>query len=85
MGTVTHLHPRDSAGSIEVVLPYVVPGQSAVFYPGNREASYWPVEDHVVRVHDARAEADRLALDKTGFVLKREPTAVKDFNDPAVL
>ena len=83
MGTVTQLRPRDGAGYIDVVLPYVVPGESAIFYPGDREASYWPVEDHNVRVHDARAEIDRLSLETTGFVLKRRPTAVKNFNDSA--
>ncbi len=82
MGTVTPLRAKQSAGYVEAVMPYVVPGESSVFYPGQREASYWPVEDHVVRIHDARPVADQLALEETGFVLKRRPTAVKDFNDP---
>ena len=68
---------------IQAVLPYVVPGESAVFYPGKREASYWPVEEHTVPIHDARAVADQLALETNGFVLLRRPTAVTDFNDPA--
>jgi hypothetical protein len=70
------------AGSIEVMIPYVVPGETARFYPTRREKSYWPVEEHRVRVHDARAEIDRFALERTGFVLLQRPTAVKDFADP---
>ena len=67
---------------IEATLPYVVPGETAVFHPGQRELSYWPVEDHKVPVYDARAAADRLALETNGFVLRRRSTAVKDFADP---
>jgi hypothetical protein len=70
------------AGSIEAVIPYVVPGETARFYPTRREKSYWPVEEHRVRVRDARPEADRFDLEKTGFVLLQRPTAVKDFTDP---
>ena len=83
MGTVTQLRARQDAGMFDVTMPYVVPGESAAFYPGDRDKSYWPVEDHVVRMHDARAVADELALEKTGFVLRQRPTAVKNFNDPA--
>ncbi len=35
-----------SAGTIEVVMPYVVPGERSIFWPGMREDSYWPVEEH---------------------------------------
>jgi hypothetical protein len=70
------------AGAIDVVIPYVVAGESAIFYPGDRERSYWPVEEHTVAMRDARAVSGQLALEKTGFVLLRRPTAVKDFTDP---
>lgn len=69
-------------GSIEAVIPYVVAGESSVFYPGDRARSYWPVEEHTVPIRDARAASGRLALEQTGFVLLRRPTAVKDFSDP---
>lgn len=69
-------------GAIDAVIPYVVPGESSVFYPGDRERSYWPVEEHKVAVRDARAAKDRLALEKTGFVLLKQPTALTDFSDP---
>jgi hypothetical protein len=59
-----------------------VAGESAVFYPGQRELSYWPVEDHPVTIHDARAVADRLSLDASGFVLLNRPTRASDLADP---
>ena len=36
-----------------------------------------------VRIHDARAVADTLSLDREGFQLMRQPTAVEDFYDEA--
>jgi hypothetical protein len=69
-------------GAIEAVIPYVVAGESAVFYPGQRELSYWPVEDHKVTIHDMRPIAGELALERNGFVLLRRPTRLADFNDP---
>ena len=71
-----------TAPAIEVILPYVVPGERAVFYPTSREDSYWPVEEHRVPVRDARAVADQLSLEGNGFVLLRSKTAVTDFFDP---
>jgi hypothetical protein len=69
-------------GIIDAVIPYVVAGESSIFYPGDRERSYWPVEEHTVAIHDARADQDRLALEETGFVLLRRPTAVTNVTDP---
>ena len=69
-------------GAVEATIPYVVAGESAVFYPGQRELSYWPVEDHRVTVHDARAIADKLDLEKNGFVLLSRPTQAGDLADP---
>ena len=46
-----------AAGVIEAVIPYVVPGEAAVFYPGERDKSYWPVEEHRMPVRDARANS----------------------------
>ena len=69
------------AGAIDAIIPYVVPGETAIFYPGKREDSYWPALEHSVVVRDARAIAGRLDLEKNGFVLLNRPTAVKDFSD----
>src|SRR5438270_974789 len=38
-------------------------------------------ETHQVRVHDARAVAGQLSLDREGFVLLHQPTGVADFYD----
>ncbi len=78
MGAVAEARAEPEA--IEVVIPYVVAGERSIFWPGDREASYWPVEEHKVRLHDARAVD--LALERNGFVLLRRSTAVKDFYDP---
>ena len=67
---------------METVIKYVVKGEKAVFYPTDREKSYWPGEDHLVPVADMRPRARELALEKNGFVLVREPSQVKDFRDP---
>lgn len=40
-------------------------------------------EQHDIMVHDGRPIADRLDLDRHGFILMRYPTAVKDFYDDA--
>ena len=40
-------------------------------------------EEHVVAIHDGRPIADRLDLDREGFVLLHHETAVKDFYDDA--
>ncbi|HEV8681040.1 MAG TPA: CmcJ/NvfI family oxidoreductase [Stellaceae bacterium] len=40
-------------------------------------------ESHTVKILDARAVADRLSLDREGFVLLRRPTAAKDLYDEA--
>jgi hypothetical protein len=40
-------------------------------------------ETHEVKIFDARAVADRLSLDREGFVLRRHPTAATDLYDDA--
>jgi hypothetical protein len=69
-------------GSVRATIPYVVAGESAIFYPGRRELSYWPTEDHVVEVRDARRVAGQLSLERNGFVLLNQPTAATDLADP---
>ena len=45
-------------GSVEASIRYVVAGEKAIFYPADRERSYWPVEEHRVSIADMRARAD---------------------------
>jgi hypothetical protein len=68
---------------VEASIRYVVAGEKAVFYPADRERSYWPVEEHRVSIADMRARTADLALERNGFVLRREPSAVTDFYDTA--
>jgi hypothetical protein len=58
-------------------LNYVVRGESAVFNAANRAESYWPIEEHVVPIHDVRAIGE-LSFDRNGFVLVKGPSAVAD-------
>ena len=67
---------------MDTVIKYVVRGEKAVFYPTDREKSYWPGEEHVMPVTDMRPHMEHLALERNGFVLLRAPSAVKDFRDP---
>ena len=66
---------------VEAVIRYVVPGEKAIFYPSERERSYWPAEEHRVRIESMRPKADDLALERNGFVLLQEPTTVTNFYD----
>jgi hypothetical protein len=68
--------------SVETSIRYVVAGEKSVFYAADRARSYWPPDEHRVRIHSMRPEAQQLAIDRNGFVLVREPTAVKNFYDP---
>jgi hypothetical protein len=70
---------------VETTMKYVVRGEKATFHPGEREKSYWPVDEHPVIVHDVRPIADQLSFDRNGFVLVDEPTDVTGFTDEAEL
>lgn len=70
-----------TANDVTATMKYVVRGEKATFYPGEREKSYWPGEEHEVVVHDMRPIADRLSFDRNGFVLLDEPTDIGDFTD----
>jgi hypothetical protein len=63
-------------------IKYVVRGEKATFYPGERERSYWPGEEHDVVVHDMRPIRGELALERNGFVLLEEPSGIEDYEDP---
>jgi hypothetical protein len=65
--------------AVQARIRYVVAGEKAYFYPTDRDKSYWPADERPMRVESMRAR--ELALEKNGFVLLREPTAVEDFHD----
>jgi hypothetical protein len=67
--------------SVRAIIRYAVPGETARFYPTNRSRSYWPEQEHSVEIRNARPEAAHLSLERQGFVLLREPTALSDFHD----
>jgi hypothetical protein len=67
---------------IEATIRYVVPGEKSIFYAADRARSYWPAEEHRMPIGDMRDIASDLSIDRNGFVLLREPTAVKNFYDP---
>ncbi len=73
------------AQDVRATMKYVVRGEKATFYAGDRERSYWPGEDHEVLFHDMRPFTDDLELDHNGFVLLEEPVAQRDYTDDAQL
>lgn len=66
-------------------MKYVVRGEKAVFYAGDREKSYWPVDEHEVTIHDVRPIIPDLALERNGFVVLDEPSGIADYTDKAQL
>jgi hypothetical protein len=72
---------REDPHQIRTTIRYVVKGESAIFYPGDRERSYWPPDDHEMTVTDARPFQDELTIARNGFALLKHRTAVADFFD----
>ena len=66
---------------IKATIRYVVKGERAVFYASEREKSYWPEDDHEVVITDLRSLDTTPTIERNGFTLLREPTAVRDFFD----
>jgi hypothetical protein len=48
---------------------------------GGGPRELFEIEQRIVPIRDVRPSADRLSLDREGFVLLRQDTAVKDFYD----
>ena len=69
--------PRD----VRATVKYVVRGEDSVFYAGDRDKSYWPVDEHEVTIHDVRPIMDELALEKNGFVVVDRPSGIADYTD----
>ena len=67
---------------VETTMKYVVRGEKATFHPGEREKSYWPVDERRVTIHDIRPEIGKLSFERNGFVVVDEPTDVTEFTNP---
>jgi hypothetical protein len=66
---------RDAPHAIRAQIRYVVKGEKAIFYPAERERSYWPPEDHEMTVTDARPFRDELSIPRNGFALLEQHSA----------
>jgi hypothetical protein len=66
---------------IRATIRYVVKGERAIFYASDREKSYWPGDDHEVMVTDLRTLSDLPSIERNGFTMLRERTAVRDYQD----
>ncbi len=64
---------------VEADIRYVVAGEKAVFYPTDRTRSYWPGEEHRMRIANMRPQAHELSLERNGFVLVRHASEVANF------
>ena len=80
---------EEASPAMEVLLNYLVDtGDKPASYGGvssavaeqNRKGKY---QEYKMPVYDGRALADRLSLDREGFIFVRHPTKVKDFFDEA--
>lgn len=78
-------HGEAVVRDVEATMKYVVRGEKATFHPGEREKSYWPVDEHRVTIHDARPEICQLSFERNGFVVVDEPTDVTEFSDAVEL
>ena len=67
--------------NVETTMKYVVRGEKSTFHPGEREKSYWPVDERRVTIHDVRPIIDQLSFERNGFVVVDEPTDVTEFTD----
>ena len=65
---------------VSATMRYVVRGEKATFYAGDRDRSYWPGEEHEVVIRDMRPGRGELSLDRNGFVLLDEPDALSGLN-----
>lgn len=76
-------HSETAGRDVATTIKYVVRGEKATFYAGDRERSHWPGEEHEVTIHDMRPERSSFALERNGFVVLDEPTDVTDLADEA--
>jgi hypothetical protein len=69
-------------GQIAADIRYVVKGERTIFYPADRDKSYWPAEEHRVTLTDMRPLQKQISIARNGFALLNHTTAVKNFFDP---
>jgi hypothetical protein len=79
MNAPTRTLPRQITTDIR----YVVKGERSIFYPAEREKSYWPPEDHPMTLTDMRPLQHEMSVARNGFALLNHVTQVKNFFDPA--
>ncbi|GAA0266432.1 CmcJ/NvfI family oxidoreductase [Alteraurantiacibacter aestuarii] len=74
---MTHTQTRD----VQTTMKYVVRGEKATFYAGDRERSYWPGDERQITIHDLRPHSEELALERNGFVLVDRSSGIADYTD----
>lgn len=74
----TREHPKQ----IRATIRYVVKGEKSIFYPAEREKSYWPADDREMTLMDMRPFQNELTIGRNGFALLNHTTRVKNFFDP---
>ncbi|HEY0964161.1 MAG TPA: CmcJ/NvfI family oxidoreductase [Pseudomonadales bacterium] len=74
----TREHPKQTRATIR----YVVKGEKSIFYPADRDKSYWPADDHEMTLTDMRPFQNELTIARNGFALLNHTTRVKNFFDP---
>ncbi len=67
--------------NVTATMKYVVRGEKATFYAGDRERSYWPGEEHAVTIHDLRPHRAELSLERNGFAVVEQPSGIADYAD----
>ena len=67
---------------VSATMRYVVRGEKATFYAGDRDRSYWPGEEHEITIHDMRPGRGELSLDRNGVVLLDEPDTLSGLDTP---
>ncbi len=78
------------AGEVRAPLTFIVRQDTKPYFnssalTGGLPEIFYETEHRTVTIHDMRAKADDLDLDRNGFVLRRCPTAVDDLYDDAAM
>lgn len=65
--------------NVRTKIKYVVKGEHTIFYPGDRDKSYWPGEFHEMDVTDIHSlpENKRPTVEKNGFALLKHDTKMQ--------
>lgn len=67
---------------IKATIRYVQKGEKSIFYPADRDLSYWPADDHEMTITDMRPLQQQISIARNGFALLNHTTVVKNFFDP---